>query len=193
MFAYCGNNPVTCSDPTGEFWWPIIIPLILPLFLGGCNSEGDSNQGNCYTYALRLESNPDSGENSEGAIDPGGLVGEDIAKSQLYSSPEAVKELFENNMKMDAQVLGYTFKEVIYPGMHKPADGNWLIYVAYCSEPSKADYHFWRKEPDGTWSHYYPARGIMYTDFSGKTITDPMFSNVGKYYAICVSGSQTIR
>ena len=172
---------MNCSDPTGKSWWPLIIPLILPIFLGGCDSEDDGNHGNCYTYAIKLDDYSNSGQDYSAAIDPGGLVGEGIEKSQLFWSPEAVKSLFENNIRKDAEFLDFTFLEVLYPMTHEPADGNWLIYVAYCPNPSMADYHFWRKEPDGKWSHYYTTKGIMYTDFSGETITDPMFSDVGRY------------
>lgn len=172
MFAYCGNNPVVNSDPGGHLWRIAVVVVGVAIAFSACTSDAM----NCYAYALRLEGKPDIGP-----IDPGGLAGEDIARTQLYASPEVVTDLIEEGMKKDAEILGYKFGYVFQSSTHEPAEGNWLIFVAYCPEPSIADYHYWRQEEDGTWSHYVPNKGIKYEDFSGKPITDPLFSDRGKY------------
>ena len=71
MFAYCGNNAVNYSDPTGSFWRIILGAFIVAVAFGGCSSDqdvgaapeyvdipasdGNPNQdSNCYTYALGI-------------------------------------------------------------------------------------------------------------------------------------------
>ena len=42
MFAYCGNNPVNCSDPTGQFPWILAIVAVVS---GGVAALAEFAQG----------------------------------------------------------------------------------------------------------------------------------------------------
>ena len=39
MFAYCGNNPVMRTDPSGKFWGVIAVVGIIAIALSGCSSN----------------------------------------------------------------------------------------------------------------------------------------------------------
>lgn len=71
--------------------------------------------------------------------------------------------------------LGYNCYVVEDTTNYIPNEGNWLIAVAYCPEPLRADYHFWSRHADGTWLHKPGSQDVMYWDFSNNTITDPLF------------------
>ncbi len=53
-YAYCMNNPLKYTDPSGEFWW--VIPVAIGAYLGGSAINGNYNPfkwdyGNWQTYA----------------------------------------------------------------------------------------------------------------------------------------------
>ena len=69
MFAYCGNNPVSRVDPSGEGWLLALaitaVVLVVGGTLAGCSkpdtgaatpyTPSDSTKHNCYAYALGEE------------------------------------------------------------------------------------------------------------------------------------------
>ena len=179
MFAYCGNNPICNSDPSGFLWVEIIaVAIVIACCLVSCSSDVNTN---CYAYALRKDTDPETGESQKLAVDPGDFSTKNYANDILMYSPgRAALELSEL-VEKDAKALGY-YCEIVYSiENYTPKEGNWLIALAYCPEPSGLDYHFWRQEADGSWTHKLPTEDPRSTDFSGKTIYNPKNSDRGKY------------
>ena len=187
MFAYCGNNPTNYADPEGTFWWPAIIPiLVIPFLLTGCGAQNEDSEypgkANCYAYALGLKTDPRTGEPFKEKPDPGVFSGNPLKENQLYYETDHLKQIMEKKIEADAEVLGYNFYEITNIYDFKPTEGNWYIAIAYCTDPSLTDYHFWRQNEDGTWSHKPGTTPVMNVDFSGNVIYDPMSCDRGKYY-----------
>ena len=182
MFAYCANNPVNCVDPTGEFGWWIIIPLIIIPLLSGCgNNEEDSEypgQANCYAYALGLKTDPSTGKAFRSLPNPGIFAENPLEVGELYGDPEVKELILIDKISADAERLGYYFDEVSSAD-YQPTEGNWLIAVAI--DPTNGGYHFFKRGSDGMWSHKPGASSVRYTDDSGKPITDPQFRSLDRY------------
>ena len=178
MFAYCNNNPISRIDPSGNSWTSLLmLGLIIAVALSGCAED----EINCYTYALINETDDTTTETLSRALDPGSLSGKKYSNYILYYAPSEVEREFVQRITADAEALGYICIGVEDVTNYTPADGNWLIAVAYCPNPSQADYHFWKRHADGTWSHKPGSNEIMFTDFAGNIITDPNTCNRGRY------------
>ena len=178
MYAYCNNSPVDKVDSTGTSWLGVLLTIIITgLVLGGCAEE----EINCYTYALTSETGSSTNESLSKPLDPGELSENEYDNYILLYSPESIKSEFDKRIKEDASVLGYNCKTIENLTDYVPTEGNWLIAAAYCPSPSQADYHFWRRHSDGTWSHKPGSQDVMYWDFSNSTITDPYLSDRGRY------------
>lgn len=82
----------------------------------------------------------------------------------------------------DGEVLGFTIREVNSCDSEIP-EGSWMVALGlsyHCPSwdifklfPHMYDYHWWRKDEDGTWSHKLGANPISYTDNDGSPIYDP--------------------
>ena len=94
-----------------------------------------------------------------------------------------VKDAIVAATEADAESLGYTFFEVDSYN-HIPAEGNWVVALAYNSNPDLYhDYHWWRRGGDGLWSHKPGEGAVLYVDFSGNYIRDPQNCDRGQYNA----------
>ena len=91
---------------------------------------------------------------------------------------DRVKQMLENKVRADAEELNLTFTPVSSAN-HVPKPGNWIVALAYST--ANFDYHWWRRDEDGTWSHKPGTDPIMYCDFSDATITDPQTSDRAHY------------
>lgn len=106
----------------------------------------------------------------------------------LSGSTEDVKRKIFAAVKNDAEKLGLIFEEVS-GNDHKPKPGNWLVALAYYREYNsilnriECDYHWWKKNDDGGWSHKPGNTPIICLDFVDNRIMDPRLCNRGKYNA----------
>ena len=190
MFAYCGNDPVNQKDPTGQFWITALIVTVVvavcTVTLSGCSSnnkkapdpEPYSNQANCYAYAMKLENDPRTGRPFTRKPQPGEFSGNGLTARDLRGNSETVKKAINAKVSADAKVLNLNYTEV-NSADHVPKAGNWVVALAYATDGS--DYHWWRKNEDGTWSHKPGSTPIIHWDASGNTITDPGNCNRGIY------------
>ena len=181
MFAYCNNNPICRIDPSGDLWAEIIVAAIMCIVLAGCDIMDEIN---CYTYVLQSKTDSSANEQLSTALDPGDLSGNRYDNIILTHSPQKIKEEFDERIEADAEALGYVCIHVDNIAKHEPAEGNWLIVVAYCPEPSQLDYHCWRQDSDGYWSHKPGSNDVMDVDFSGKKIKNPYECDRGRYEQI---------
>jgi len=183
MFVYCNNNPVNRADKDGYFWLEAIVIAVCALALSGCDSTSEpySGQANCYAYAMGLDNDPRTGKPFAEKIDPGVFSGDPFDKSDFNQDPIMVSLTMEDKIMADAEALGMKCIKLDDIYTFEPSEGCWYIAVAYAPSPSQSDYHFWRRDEDGMWSHKQGTTDISYVDFSGNTITDPLFSDRGHY------------
>ena len=124
------------------------------------NSEPVKSNTNCYSYAFN---------NQEFEMNPGmhsiGLI------PQSYISKITILQC----VVADAEQLGFGFSS-IYSDECCPTGS---YKVALVIAPGQ-DYHWYRQNPDGTWSHKLGNGEMLNTDSSGNIIYDPY--DADKYY-----------
>ena len=182
MFAYCGNNPVIREDSTGQFWINTStvtadVTVCMADILG-CAPKPYSGNANCYAYAMKLENDPRTGLPFTRKPQPGEFSGNGLTNKDLKGSFEKVKKVINKKVSADAKVLNLNYTEV-YSADHIPKAGNWVVALAYATDGS--DYHWWRRNDDGTWSHKPGDAPIINWDESGNPITDPKNCDRGIY------------
>ncbi len=124
----------------------------------------DKTTYNCYAYMLNAK--------SLGSINPG---------SSKYGALESIDDYFtksvlEEMVRIDAKKYGFIFNAIdkyvaCRPGCYK---------VALVLMPNE-DFHWYRQNSDGTWSHKYGPSIVRNVDASGKIITDP--ETCDRYYS----------
>jgi RHS repeat-associated protein len=180
-YVYCGNNPVMYVDPSGMIPIPLIIAALAGLTafgLTGCsnsnsntpnalsplapayepdnwNSDKYINNTNCYAYAFNMLENPLTGKKfPEGGMQPGMASGQFPLKSPTKGADEYLEILSgttEGNQKLvdmvtaDSKALGLDFLPY-----NKSLTGGYAVALAV--KPG-IDYHWYRENGNGTWSH----------------------------------------
>jgi len=133
---------------------------------------------NCYTYAINQPLNPYTGKYYEdyAYCQPGYLGGKGIESwIDYYDIKLASKEIL-NSARRDLRRLGYKLLKTTYK---KYIADNDCWKVAFCMADD--DYHWYRQNDDGTWSHKRGAYEITNRDFSRKIIHNPEECNRGEY------------
>ena len=141
------------------------------------NSPLIKSETNCYSYALNNQTH------LNGDVwffqQPGELADVHIVSSSDYISPatdiitvvkydfETYNEIFSENLIFDS-IERY---EVCPEGSYKVA----LVIYPY------EDYHWYRQDSDGFWSHKLGANAVKRTDESGNLIIDPQTADRGPY------------
>lgn len=137
------------------------------------------NANNCYTYAINQPFNPYTGKKYEDYDDcqPGFLGG--VAKIRgLYDATRNYK-VYMGYVKKDLKHIGYDIRKSTYKE-YVEEEGAWKI--AFCYDNINFDYHFYRQNIDGTWSHQQGCGGFVTNkDFDGKVITNPQKCERGRY------------
>ena len=143
------------------------------------------NTTNCYAYALDLQKNPLNDKNfpvfSDGyCLQPGDLAGDGIEISIFDYIYGSAAEKIINNVKKDAEVAGFSFKETTRDT--PVTKGNWkvaLVISPYAPDEGiyRYDYHWYRQNDDGTWSHKPGTTEVTNLDYSDKIIKNPQTSN----------------
>lgn len=185
LYAYCCNAPICLTDPSGK-WYRIALLCLGILTLSGCAQQNTpyGGQANCYAYALRLELDPRTGNMFRSKPQPGEFASPSMALtySDLIKSAEEVKATIEDKVCADANTLGYTFTEVNSID-YELGEGEWMVALVWYYNPDTylTDYHWYRRDEDGTWSHKPGSTPISTTDASGNIIYDPQSCDRGAY------------
>lgn len=125
---------------------------------------------NCYAYALNLTRNPITNKPFPFEGSPEGFG---LCPGELGGFPYmTLEDLNSNNIiercKADAKASGGIFIEAV-PGVPAPP-GAWKVALVVYPE---WDYHWYRQNTDGTWSHKPSNLEVTDVDASRNTITDP--------------------
>ena len=123
------------------------------------------NATNCYEYALNAKLNPASG-NPE-PIDPGFSENEFLGNG---TEPIDI-DLLLNYLKADSANYGFEFREI---GKNERADQECYKVALYVDDEAPSyDYHWYRQNPDGSWSSKFKRSFPSKLDFADKLIMDP--------------------
>lgn len=127
------------------------------------------NKTNCYAYALNCQVFPNSNTLVK-SLNPGHLANmPDLTKEQIN------KDYILYCIQMDAENAGFIFEEI---GKFEKCSEN-SYKVALVLHPGN-DFHWYRQNPDGTWSHKLASFEAENLDASGNLIYDP--ENADRYY-----------
>ena len=168
-------------------------------------SERIQNSTNCYAYALNLQSDPITGENfprrgeNGFALQPGQIAGEYYYLNEVEDGKVNTVENIEKAAKADARAMGATFERV-EKGEATPT-GTYKVLLVLEPDEVNGDYHWYRQNPNGTWSHkpgntIATNREVTGIDVNGnltygKVILDPEkaakeagYTEIGGYYSV---------
>lgn len=98
------------------------------------------------------------------------------AANCIVTTDNMTNETLINAVKADSEVLGFTFVETTKDAVCP--EGTYKIAICYAPD---SDYHFYRQNPDGTWSHKPGTTNAINVDANGKLIFDPETPN--QYYS----------
>jgi hypothetical protein len=133
---------------------------------------------NCYAYALNLVKNPITGQSFPyRGINPGALSGTYVNWILAFQDPNATA--IKGACLADANYIGGAFIQVArdyvcQQGEYKVA----LVIDPYEDEQDITfDYHWYRENPDGRWSHKPGITVVTLLDRSGNGIFDPQLAD----------------
>lgn len=146
---------------------------------------GERRYNNCYTYAINQPINPFTHKPYESYdfCQPNNLGGEGFELiSNSYGYTDWSKSDVVEVVNRDLSKIGYRFRKSNYKE-YSPVKGAWKVAMClnkiYGSE--NGDYHWYRQNSDGTWSHKKGMGSIESHDEDGHVIHNPKKCNRGKY------------
>jgi hypothetical protein len=162
--ACSSNSPQATSEPEPT------LPNTLPV--SGFEKPYDTNSWsgdinlstNCYAYALDLKQDPRTGKNFINPPQPGEFSGYAI---QHYANWDWKKVI--ELTKSDLKNLGGNLKNGSRDEPCKEAS----YKIALAIDPKIPDFHFYRQNPNGTFSHKEGQTPISSLDYGMKLIFDP--------------------
>lgn len=178
VYCYCMNSPVCQKDEMGRAggWALGLLLIVLVGGLSGCSTEDYSGAANCYAYALKQTVDPKTGQPFTKKPNPGSFSGNPLSNSDLKKMD--VKKEIISRVETDCTALNLTIEEV-GSNAYICEDGEWLIALAFAPD---YDYHWYRKDEDGTWSHKPGVTAVSRVDQSRNIIYDPQKCDRGEYY-----------
>ena len=200
MFAYCNNEPVASTDPTGHYMGhrPIMVndgaDSIVSLLKTAAKYYTKEYAGlaNCYAFAFNLKVDPRTGEIFQERPQPGCFSGgyspyydgvlENIA-NKVDPDIKGLGEDVYNTIKRDGAALGFRNISSITSADYSTTEGQWVIAIAFGFDEKRGrtDYHFYKRMESGYWFHKDGASDVLATDSSGSCILDPRLCNRGFY------------
>lgn len=137
---------------------------------------------NCYAYAFDMTKNPTTGEYFERKVglQPGAISNQRVGGNIYNASTRSNKRLVEVVTK-DMMELGYVFVEA-GPEVDIPEKAYMVALSVFSGDQEyMSDYHWYRLNPDGTWSHKPGFDGVTNLDEAGDIIVDPQKADRGHY------------
>ena len=119
---------------------------------------------NCYSYALNNQVKPGTNELCD--MQPGAAAGYPLSRWQI------TKERIVQYVEYDSNKLGFVFTEI---GRFEACPyGSYKVALVVATGQ---DYHWYRQNSDGTWSHKRGGLPVSNYDASGSNIYDPQLAN----------------
>ena len=174
VYAYCKNDPVKYLDMLGNERTSAT----------NAQSAEYAGNANCYAYAFHLSVDPRTNEPFAEKPQPGEFAYPDKDKHNWYwkGDVDNIKQHLIEATAADGEVLGFTITEVDSCDAEIP-EGAWMVALGlsyHCPDwdflklfPHMYDYHWWRRDEDGTWSHKLGTNSISHVDEDGLPIYDP--------------------
>ena len=126
---------------------------------------------NCYSYMLNNQVYP--GTNTLWYLPQPG-----IASGHYLTQNDISQEVVISYVEDDAEELNFTFEEI--DKNTKCSDGSYKVALVIAPE---WDYHWYRQNPDGTWSHKSGQHAVTDIDASDNIIYDPETADRNYSYA----------
>ena len=186
MFAYCGNNPISRADPSGQFWmtglFVTAVVTVCSLVLSSCTAqptapsnyiqENSTNQ-NCYSYAFKLSHAANPGDYSKNSNSD-----YMFKNKKIHTTAEIT-----NFIKRDMRALNKSVRVVDSP---KDKSNNEYIVAMKTSTtviPSigVADYHFAIQLSDGSWADKPGQTPSRWNAIDGTSVAWDL-GNIKNYY-----------
>lgn len=137
------------------------------------NDTANIFRANCYGYALNRISNDTTNPIAGLMFQPGYRTGNVYTEYTTSNIITAVKS--------DMKDLGRTIRSSTYS--EKPGSNEYKIALVIATAVGNEDYHWYRQDSDGGWSHKPGLTELTYKDASGNNITDPKTCNRNYPYA----------
>jgi len=139
---------------------------------------------NCYNYAMnkRTDTFAQPGRAYEGGIAPL------RPRSGPGGNPFEICDYVAWYALMDGSLgEGFLFNEADDPGVCAAGPGYTKVALVVAPEFSDAtgDYHWYRRDTNGFWSHKPGSTAARNTDDGGRLITSPETASRGKYELFC--------
>lgn len=128
------------------------------------NNKNIINKTNCYSYVLNYQYIP--GTNIIKVVNPG------YFGNYFYKQEDIDRDVILDAAYADSSALGFTFN----PISKYDVCTNGAYKIALVVDPGK-DYHWYRQNPDGTWSHKRGKTEVINYDASGNLIYDPEYAD----------------
>jgi len=167
-----GSVTITITKTSGAVTYNKTMTIVVsPIAISGCEIEYDPNtwnnntnylQRNCYAYALNCKD-----KNLQPGYSDDGLADYYTSKEELIEA--IAKDAANEGFGLIPIPIDEVTSAICPSGMYKVA-------LVYQSEGNK-DYHWYRQNPDGTWSHKMPGIAVKNVDTSNQTIYDPQECN----------------
>lgn len=125
------------------------------------NKDNIRRYHNCYSYALNQISS-----SRVGKAQPGYFANYPSLKNSDYNCKTFYKRLVKDNPTLYLVDFDTPCNKGFYKG-----------FIALDTKKHDTDYHFYRQDSNGYWSHKPGATNVINTDSSGKLITNPLKSN----------------
>lgn len=182
-----GRAVITGTASVGSTEYSVNITIHSTLPTSGYELEYNSAQWsglvedncNCYAYAINNQINPDT-NNLWFKQQPGEYSGTRI-NGYLLNPDKIVQAVQADYEKYNTEYgTSYSFSpigrfEVCPAGTYKVA----LVITDINAE--RSDYHWYRQDADGFWSHKPGTTPVIRTDSSGRRIADPSTADRGNY------------
>ncbi|MBQ1879432.1 MAG: hypothetical protein II158_03595 [Bacilli bacterium] len=150
------------------------------------NSDEDTLEySNCYNYALNIVSR-------EGCfhLDPGMIKEPDTLRTLMEHDFSRHKSYYKAGFIQKA-IIADSLPSVFFPYGFVVAkiddenrtldEGAYRIALAFDTVFNKYDYHWYRQNPDGFWSHKPGELNVVDYDFDGNPILDPLYCSRRSY------------
>ena len=125
------------------------------------NETSLKSQTNCYAYAL----------NFKGAINPQYTIQPGSFANYTYLQSEISSEKIIQAVSCDSSAINFIFEEI---DPYEVCESGYKVALVI---DNGEDYHWYRQNPNGTWSHKRGRAEVTNIDASGKIILDPSLAN----------------